>query len=156
MSKEERRKYNKEYRQKNKEVIKKRMKEYYLTNKKHIKKKIREYLHNNKEVIKEKTKEYYLVNKERKKEYMSKCHYKKTYNLTLEEIDELLIKQDHKCALCGTSLLETKRCVDHDHETGIIRGILCYKCNTGLGWFQRFYENPELLKKTVEYIKKSV
>lgn len=37
--------------------------------------------------------------------------------------------QDHKCALCRTKLPE-RDCVDHDHKTGLVRGILCYGCNT--------------------------
>lgn len=127
--------YKKEYYHKNKE----RLKKY---NKDHNK----EYYQKNKEVIKRKKREY----KQNNKEYIEERRCKKTYNLTFEEIDQILITQNHKCLICGKSLMETKRCIDHDHKTGKIRGILCDMCNTGLG---HFYDNPEFLRKTVLYIE---
>lgn len=63
-------------------------------------------------------------------------------------------EQGFKCSICGSISSGNKRtehlCIDHDHETGTIRGLLCMQCNTGLG---NFKDSPELLLKAVEYLK---
>lgn len=56
------------------------------------------------------------------------------YGLSLEQYDELLEKQQHKCAICGT--LDNRGhplCVDHNHSNGMVRGLLCHRCNQGIG-----------------------
>ena len=83
------------------------------------------------------------------KVYIKKRDLKRNYNLSLEQVDEMLLKQDHKCAICSKSLIETKRCIDHDHKTGKVRGILCYSCNVGL---EVFYDDPELMIKAIAYL----
>ncbi len=65
-------------------------------------------------------------------------YLKRTYGLSLEEFEEMLRKQDYKCAICRCNF--KKRCIDHDHKTGEIRGLLCNHCNTGLGRFRDSYE----------------
>jgi hypothetical protein len=70
-----------------------------------------------------------------------KYSLKKKYGITPEQYQEMLLKQDSKCAIClGTMVTSGARHmhVDHCHETGRIRGILCHVCNTKLGWFERF------------------
>jgi hypothetical protein len=58
------------------------------------------------------------------------------YGLTLESF--LLAFQDHKCALCRTDAHGgVNWAVDHDHETGEVRGLLCLRCNVGLGYFEK-------------------
>jgi hypothetical protein len=59
--------------------------------------------------------------------------YKYLYGITFEDKLQLIDKQNGKCAICYTELDKNKSCVDHDHETGIIRGILCAQCNLMLG-----------------------
>ncbi len=75
---------------------------------------------------------------------MLKSHYnisEKEYNLLGKE-----------CMICGTSKTTTARLhVDHDHKTKKVRGILCSSCNNGIG---RFKDNPDLLFKASEYLKK--
>jgi hypothetical protein len=65
----------------------------------------------------------------------------RVYNITLEEYNAVLVEQGGVCAICGKSE-EIKNpsardrsslAVDHCHETGKIRGLLCFKCNTGIG-----------------------
>lgn len=80
-------------------------------------------------------------------------HLRNKYNLTIEEFDELRIAQNHRCFICGTHETETHRevlCVDHDHDTGSIRKLLCSKCNQGLGLFN---DSSSLLKKAAEYLE---
>lgn len=92
----------------------------------------------------------YQNNREKFIKNSRKCRIKRLYNLTLEQIDELLAKQDYKCILCSRSLKESKREIDHDHKTGKVRGILCYRCNTGLGHFN---DDPIFLEKVVKYLR---
>lgn len=73
---------------------------------------------------------------------------KANYGITVEAYDALFVAQDGKCAICrgdGTRALA----VDHCHETGLIRGLLCDSCNNGLG---RFRDDADLLLRAAEYL----
>lgn len=72
-------------------------------------------------------------------------HLKKTYGITLEDYNELFLRQNEKCAICGKAQTESNRRfgVDHDHRTGKIRGILCSGCNSALGYFERYKEKMQ-------------
>jgi hypothetical protein len=76
---------------------------------------------------------------------------KHRYNLSLEDWNNLLIKQNGACAICK-EVPESPEClkVDHDHETNVVRGLLCNGCNTGLGSFK---DNPNSLKNAITYIQ---
>lgn len=76
------------------------------------------------------------------------------YGISADEYDELLRKQGGVCAICSSEPLggsTSTRClhVDHCHETGRIRGLLCSTCNTGLGLFK---DSEELLWKAASYL----
>lgn len=60
------------------------------------------------------------------------------YGLKIEDYYDLLNKQDNKCAICKKIECPTGRnfAIDHDHETGKIRGLLCLNCNANLGWLE--------------------
>ena len=76
---------------------------------------------------------------------------KAKYGLTLEDYDELLESQGGVCAICNKPSHNYRRlAVDHDHETGAIRGLLCDKCNRGLGYFK---DNRTTLLKAIEYLE---
>jgi len=66
----------------------------------------------------------------------------KTYGLTPQQYNELIDRQDNKCAICRVEECQTGKSlsIDHDHESGRVRGLLCYKCNTTLGWFEKRLE----------------
>lgn len=62
--------------------------------------------------------------------------YKRKYGISLRTYSDLLERQGNKCAICGTSEPGDRRRhfnVDHDHQTGKIRGLLCNNCNAMLG-----------------------
>ena len=63
---------------------------------------------------------------------------KKNYGMTLEDYNKMWIEQSGKCAICGKheQELDTVLCVDHCHTTGKVRGLLCSKCNAGIGLLQ--------------------
>lgn len=72
------------------------------------------------------------------------------YGITLAERDALIEKQGGGCAVCGDSFSDTSRPhVDHNHETGEVRGVLCDPCNRGLGFFD---DSLEGLMKAVRYL----
>jgi hypothetical protein len=77
---------------------------------------------------------------------------KRMFGMSLEEYDKKLKEQNSVCAICGGLCKSGKRlAVDHNHATGKIRDLLCGNCNGGLG---KFLENPELLEKAADYIRK--
>ena len=74
------------------------------------------------------------------------------YGVTLEWFEETLAKQGGHCALCDKTDVKGRRFlfVDHDHETGQVRGILCYRCNTHLATM----EIPGWAERALEYLKR--
>lgn len=75
------------------------------------------------------------------------------YNITVDEYEDLLDAHGHKCAICGYSDKSKPKffpLVDHDHESGKVRGILCSNCNMAIG---KMKDNPELLRKAAKYLE---
>lgn len=81
-------------------------------------------------------------------------HDKVTRDANREEYDALLAAQDHCCAICGITAAEIGRklFIDHDHETLKVRGLLCWKCNSGLGFFD---DDQSKLAIAIEYLIKN-
>ena len=143
------------------EKRKKYKQEYYIKNKEHIKyknkinntpEKRRVYNLKNKTAIREYEKDYHMKNKE--KAYLSsrKRSLRKLYGISLDEYNEMFIKQNGCCAICGRhqNELNRKLFVDHNHNSGVIRSLLCHKCNIVLGLVN---ENIDVLEKMIIYIK---
>lgn len=77
---------------------------------------------------------------------------KKKYGITVAEFDAKLIEQGGVCAICRTAEAGGRYGIwhiDHDHETGAVRGLLCTDCNLGLG---RFRDDPVVLSAAVAYL----
>jgi hypothetical protein len=78
---------------------------------------------------------------------------KHTYGITLEDETRMIKEQSGRCAICGDPLnspgIAGPFCIDHDHSTGKIRGLLCDKCNRGIGCFN---DDPKNLKSAIEYL----
>jgi hypothetical protein len=74
----------------------------------------------------------------------------KTSGFTQEDYDNKLKEQDYKCAICKTSDSGSMAFhADHDHATGQKRGVLCHKCNTGLGLLK---DDINVLCSAIEYL----
>lgn len=79
---------------------------------------------------------------------------RKKYGMTLESYEALLIAQDSKCAICKLDVKDHRRAlnVDHCHETGRVRGLLCDDCNIALG---KFKDDISSLLRAAEYLATS-
>jgi len=77
----------------------------------------------------------------------------RNYGFTIDEYDKMLESQGNGCAICGTAPEENGRrlAVDHDHETGRVRGLLCRNCNLALGHLK---DNPALCWWAMLYLEK--
>jgi hypothetical protein len=72
----------------------------------------------------------------RKAEVMRRAHLRAKYGLTPADYDRMLAGQGGGCAICGELAADGQSLhVDHCHDTGRVRGLLCFNCNAGLGMF---------------------
>jgi hypothetical protein len=79
-----------------------------------------------------------------------RSHLKRKYGITLEQYDDLLERQGGVCGICGAEPHPTISLhVDHDHETGALRGLLCFRCNQAIGSLQ---EDASLLLAAADYL----
>lgn len=82
-----------------------------------------------------------------------KSWLKKTYGVDLEWYEGMLMEQGGCCAICGTQEVYKNHsyfCIDHNHDTGTVRGLLCSDCNVGIA---RLGENPETIRKAAQYLE---
>ena len=79
-----------------------------------------------------------------------------SYGLTIVTFEQMKKAQDNACAICKTpftkthSFTKTYPCIDHDHETKKVRGLLCSNCNAGIGYLG---DDPARLLSAAEYLK---
>jgi hypothetical protein len=74
-------------------------------------------------------------------------HLKRRYGISAEDADAMLAAQGGLCAICEAAPAAH---VDHDHETGAVRALLCFNCNGGLGQFK---DDPRVLRAAAEYVE---
>lgn len=87
--------------------------------------------------------------KNRNKLHSEKQKYKK-FGITKNIFDNLCSNQKGCCAICECPANSEKSlAIDHNHETGKVRGLLCAKCNVGLGMFK---DNKNLLANAINYL----
>lgn len=93
-----------------------------------------------------KSKAYYRNNPEKHKYRM----LEQNYGVTEDFYKHLLDLQENVCAICGGVSTDGKSLhVDHDHATGLVRGLLCNLCNMGLG---KFKDDPKRLAEAIKYL----
>lgn len=115
---------------------------YYIKAREKINLKQKEYRDNNKEKVRKATQLWTEKNKERIKTQV----LKRKYNLLPGLYDKIYQQQDGKCVLCQR---QKKLFVDHSHETGRVRALLCARCNGGLGWV----EKQDFVIKAQKYLR---
>lgn len=96
-------------------------------------------------------KQYRKKNKKDEKKLNKLYQIKTKYNLSSDDYFNLFERQNNKCAICGIEFKTINEgCVDHCHNTNIIRGILCNKCNLLLGMAN---DNIKILENAIFYLK---
>lgn len=91
------------------------------------------YRERNKEILKEK----------------NRWNHLRRYGITKEEYDRMYEMQDGDCLICGE---REGTCVDHNHETGEVRGLLCSQCNTAIGQLK---DNPDIMRAAADYVERT-
>ncbi len=95
---------------------------------------------------------YYKNNKSHVLKREWQYHRLKIYGLTQEDFDKFLKEQNNVCAICEKACVTNNTLsIDHDHNTKQVRGLLCRKCNSGIGMLD---DSPELLQKAIKYLKR--
>lgn len=132
---------------------KRHSKAWYQTNRETVLGKQAEYRAKNPE----KNRQYYEANREAAKAKAKANYYRTLYGLTADDIARMDLEQESKCAICSAQFDKSiqrgrgARYVDHDHETGKVRGLLCHHCNSGLGYF---LDDPDKLAAAIAYLKR--
>jgi hypothetical protein len=85
----------------------------------------------------EKAAEWRERNRDRARYLDFRKHVVRKYGITMEQYEQFVAEHDNRCAICGSrqSRGHERLCVDHCHDTGEIRGLLCHRCNTAIGLF---------------------
>jgi hypothetical protein len=83
---------------------------------------------------------------------MSKTRLEKLYGITETEWQKMYDAQKGVCAICGCHQRFQKLAVDHNHKTKKVRGLLCMRCNRGLGWF---FDSQQRLQAAADYLKRT-
>jgi hypothetical protein len=98
------------------------------------------------------------TNRKRSREWQERFRKEKAYGVSLEEFERLLVFQNGVCAVCRQPETATrngkamKLAVDHHHDSGLVRGLLCTNCNNGIG---RFGDDPARLRAAADYLEKA-
>lgn len=97
--------------------------------------------------------DYKVILKSRNKNPRTHTNYwlSQKYGITIEDFETLLKEQNSKCAICGV-IPGYRLCVDHRHDTGKIRGLLCRTCNKAIG---QLGDTPEGVLKAYKYLKET-
>ncbi len=99
-----------------------------------------------KEIARRKQRKWEKANPEK----LAAVHRRRTYQLLPDQYEARLKAQNNACAICGQTF-SGRICVDHDHQTGAVRGLLCQGCNHALGSLK---DSIEVLQKAIAYLQK--
>lgn len=126
--------------------------EWYARNSKREISKQQKYYEANRSTILKKQKERYRSNADviRAKARVSQRRAK--YGLPDEALSQLFATQSGGCAICRCALEISRLCVDHDHVTGKVRGLLCSPCNKALGFFR---DDTARLRAAISYLRRN-
>lgn len=134
------------YRDENRESIKEQKRQYYKENREAIRERGRQYRQVNRELLNDRQRQQRRENPA----IIREQKYRRNYGLSFAQYEALLELQGRICAICG-GIEPSGRAlsVDHNHDTGKVRGLLCGRCNMRLG----VLENIDFTKKAIEYLR---
>ena len=98
------------------------------------------------------TRKWYNENKDQAIKGVIKSRLRTLFGMSLNDVEIMLTAQCGQCLLCERAITMKTKCIDHDHESGQVRGLLCTQCNTALGMVK---DNPETLQRMITYVTKS-
>lgn len=119
----------------------------------------KKHYHNWHDEVRKYDKVYYHKNRERFVRIRRNNALKLKYGITIEDYESIFANQNGKCAICNCEFVANKQrgwggkkepCVDHNHKTGKVRGILCRQCNLSLSMI----ENENFISKAQQYLAK--
>ncbi len=100
--------------------------------------------------------EYYLSKRPYFRRRSRDCSLKRRFSITRRQYNAMLLAQSCVCAICGHEEMRLYKgrirqmSVDHDHTTGTVRALLCYRCNSVLGFSQ---DDPARLRRAAAYLE---
>ena len=140
------------YRAKFPDKIKTQGKAYRERNPSHSAEKASAWRKANPEKYRAKLREYAAKKRSEDANWDFRRNIKKFYGISVEQYESMFRAQNGVCAICSCLNISGRRlAVDHNHVTGNIRGLLCSRCNTGIGQAR---ESVDILKKTIAYLEK--
>jgi hypothetical protein len=96
-------------------------------------------------------KAYHAAHKAERNAYTRAYRLRTLYGISQEQYDEMVARQHGLCALCGHAPTKNALAVDHDHDTGAVRGLLCLQCNTALG---KLGDNADAIRRVLDYMER--
>jgi len=139
----------KEWANKNREYVREYCRKKYAMNPQPKKDSAKRYREANLDKAREANKKWRMKNKEKARDKFLFVRY----GLSTEKYESMFKSQNGGCRSCGKQSLDGKRLfVDHDHNTGTVRGLLCHHCNAGIG---HFFDDPFLLQCAIKYLTES-
>lgn len=111
--------------------------------------KSREYQKRNASKVRERQKRWYRQHPEKKVAQTRRAKLKKLYGMTDADYMRRYAFQVGRCAICGKYVEYPRLFVDHNHETGKVRGLLCLQCNTLLG---HAHDDTTILARAITYL----
>jgi len=132
--------------QENRERLLKEQKERYGLNRESRQIASKKYRSKNREIIVLKSREHY----HRRREIERDLALRRIYGIVPGTYAEMFREQGGVCRVCGKAQDRMRLCIDHDHETGAVRSLLCRNCNNALG---HVHDDPALLRALAEYLE---
>ncbi len=102
---------------------------------------------------------YYQNNRDVSRRTGRDAAYRRKYGVSYAEFETLIALAGWRCEICsepitteGPKNARTAN-LDHDHETGVVRGVLCFLCNTAIG---KLGDSPQILRNAVAYLERTL
>ena len=138
--------YQKQYCIDNKEKKKKARQEWYKANQERVDNKSKQWRKDNPDKMLGYTKKYNKSSTEKRR----RSTIKYRYGLSYEDWQKIWDNQNGQCIICEKPFISpSDACVDHNHKTGEVRGLLCHRCNCGIGYLN---DDPKIMAKAIEYV----